>query len=177
MAASINASTSAGVVTTADTSGNLNLQSNGTTIIGYTSAGAAVTGTLTGSSTMFSPITNSLSGNVALNNTATFFTGPTVAQGTSGTWFVSGTVTMIDNTGAGTYFVKLWDGTTVIASTVSYASAAAKYVSVALSGFMTSPAGNLRISVKNTFGVSGTITANDGSMGNFESTITAVRIG
>ena len=49
MAATINASTSAGVVTTADTSGNLNLQSNGTTIIGYTSAGAAVTGTLSAS--------------------------------------------------------------------------------------------------------------------------------
>ena len=49
MAATINASTSAGVVTTADTSGNLNLQSNGTTIIGYTSAGATVTGTLSAS--------------------------------------------------------------------------------------------------------------------------------
>ena len=46
MAASINASTSAGVVTTADTTGNLNLQSNGTTIVALTSTGAAVTGTL-----------------------------------------------------------------------------------------------------------------------------------
>jgi hypothetical protein len=45
MASTINASTSAGVVTTADTSGNLNLQSNGTTIVALTSAGAAVTGT------------------------------------------------------------------------------------------------------------------------------------
>ncbi len=44
MAASINASTSAGVVTTADTSGNLNLQSNGTTIISYTSTGSTFTG-------------------------------------------------------------------------------------------------------------------------------------
>ena len=50
MAASINASTSAGVVTTADTTGNLNLQSNGTTIVAITSAGATVTGTLTGTS-------------------------------------------------------------------------------------------------------------------------------
>ena len=49
MAASINASTSAGVVTTADTSGNLNLQSNGTTIIGYTSTGVTVTGTISAS--------------------------------------------------------------------------------------------------------------------------------
>jgi hypothetical protein len=49
MAASINASTSGGVVTTADTSGNLNLQSNGTTIVALTSTGAAVTGTLSAS--------------------------------------------------------------------------------------------------------------------------------
>jgi len=46
MAASINASTSAGVVTTADTTGNLNLQSNGATVLAMTSAGIAVTGTL-----------------------------------------------------------------------------------------------------------------------------------
>jgi hypothetical protein len=46
MAASINASTSGGVVTTADTTGNLNLQSNGTTVLAMTSAGVAVTGTL-----------------------------------------------------------------------------------------------------------------------------------
>ena len=45
MAASINASTSAGVVTTADTTGNLNLQSNGATVLAMTSAGVAVTGT------------------------------------------------------------------------------------------------------------------------------------
>ena len=51
MAASINASTSAGVVTTADTTGNLNLQSNGTTIIGYTSTGVTVTGTLSAGDT------------------------------------------------------------------------------------------------------------------------------
>jgi hypothetical protein len=45
MAASINASTSAGVVTTADTTGNLNIQSNGATVLAMPSAGVAVTGT------------------------------------------------------------------------------------------------------------------------------------
>jgi hypothetical protein len=49
MASTINASTSAGVVTTVDTTGNLNLQSNGTTIVALTSTGAAVTGTLSAS--------------------------------------------------------------------------------------------------------------------------------
>jgi hypothetical protein len=48
MASSINASTGpgGGVATTADASGNLNLQSNGTTVVAVTSTGVAVTGTL-----------------------------------------------------------------------------------------------------------------------------------
>jgi hypothetical protein len=49
MATIINASTSAGLVQTADTSGNLNLQSNGSTIVAVTSTGVAVTGTLSAS--------------------------------------------------------------------------------------------------------------------------------
>ena len=55
MASSINASTSGGggVITTADSSGNLNIQSGGSTVVGVTSTGATVTGTLaaTGAST------------------------------------------------------------------------------------------------------------------------------
>ena len=46
MATILNASTSAGLVQTADTTGNLSLQSAGTTILALTSAGATVTGTL-----------------------------------------------------------------------------------------------------------------------------------
>ena len=48
MASSINASTGpgGGVATTADASGNLNLQSNGSTVVAMTSTGATVTGTL-----------------------------------------------------------------------------------------------------------------------------------
>jgi hypothetical protein len=49
MASSINASLTAGIVQTADTSGNLNLQSNGTTVVAVTSTGASVTGLLAGS--------------------------------------------------------------------------------------------------------------------------------
>ena len=49
MASSINASLTAGLVQTADTSGILNLQSNGTTKVAVTSTGAAVTGTLSAS--------------------------------------------------------------------------------------------------------------------------------
>ena len=46
MAASINASTSAGVVTTADTTGNLNLQSNGTTMVAFTATGVTAVGSI-----------------------------------------------------------------------------------------------------------------------------------
>jgi uncharacterized protein YhjY with autotransporter beta-barrel domain len=49
MASSINASTSSGIVQTADTSGILNLQSNGTTVASVSSTGVAVTGTLSAS--------------------------------------------------------------------------------------------------------------------------------
>jgi hypothetical protein len=69
MAASINASTSAGVVTTADTSGNLNLQSNGTTIVALTSAGEAVTGTLSASGAATLSSTLGVTGATTLSST------------------------------------------------------------------------------------------------------------
>lgn len=48
MASSINASTSGagGVITTADNTGNLNIQSGGSTVLALTSSGVAITGTL-----------------------------------------------------------------------------------------------------------------------------------
>lgn len=51
MASTINAITTGvgGIVSTADNSGNLNIQSAGTTIVAVTSTGAAVTGTLSAS--------------------------------------------------------------------------------------------------------------------------------
>jgi hypothetical protein len=53
MASTINAITTGvgGIVSTADNSGNLNIQSAGTTIVAVTSTGAAVTGTLSASGT------------------------------------------------------------------------------------------------------------------------------
>jgi len=62
MAASINASTSAGVVTTADTTGNLNLQSNGATVLAMTSAGVAVTGTLSSTNVLSGTWTPTITG-------------------------------------------------------------------------------------------------------------------
>ena len=62
MASSINASLTAGLVSTADTSGIINLQSGGTTVATISSTGAAVTGTLssTGNTTLGDASTDTL---------------------------------------------------------------------------------------------------------------------
>ena len=75
MASSINASTSGGggVITTADSSGNLNIQSGGSTVVAVTSTGASVTGTLAATG--------------AVSGTTGTFTG--AVSGTTGT-FTSG---------------------------------------------------------------------------------------
>lgn len=122
-----------------------------------------------------SPITASLGSDVALNNTGTYFDGPSVAQGTSGTWFVSGTVTLIDAGAVAIFRCKLWDGTTVIASGLGTNDSGLNAVSVSLSGFITSPAGNLRISCRDITGTNGQILADESGNGK-DSTITAVRI-
>lgn len=121
--------------------------------------------------------TNALSGNVVLNDTAEYFTGPTIAQGTAGTWWVSGQVTLSDGNGAAFFDVLLWDGTTVIASTRAWTAGVNGIACVSLSGFITAPAGNLRISVADITSTLGIIYANVNSSGNnHDSTISAFRI-
>lgn len=122
-------------------------------------------------------LTNSLSGDVALNNTSNYFDGPTVAQGTTGTWFASGQVTVKDTAGIALFYWKLWDGTTVIASGLSNQfSGAASGVTISCSGYIASPAGNIRISVRDAGSTSGSILAND-SGNSKDSTISVFRIG
>lgn len=122
-----------------------------------------------------STITNSLGSDVALNNTSNYFDGPSVAQGSSGTWMVFGSVVLQDTAGSAGYQVKLWDGTTVIASCDISAGSASSHVVPALSGVLASPAGNLRISVKDSSSTSGKILFN-ASGNSKDSTITAVRV-
>lgn len=128
-----------------------------------------------GAPVTLSPITNTLSGNVTLNNTGTFFDGPSVAQGTAGTWFASGTVVCKDTAGAANFDVKLWDGTTVIASTRMNATAANVQVSISISGYISSPAGNIRISVKDSTNANGLIEFN-ASGSSKDATISVIRI-
>jgi hypothetical protein len=120
-----------------------------------------------------SPITNSLGADVTCNNTALYFDGPSVAQGSTGTWFASGAVSIAAYQGHENY-IKLWDGTTVIASARVAYNAANHATSVSLSGYITSPAGNIRISVRDASGT-GLIIWN-GSGNEKDSTVTALRI-
>lgn len=120
-------------------------------------------------------IVNTLSGDVACNNTANYFTGPTCANPTQGIWFASGSVVVRDTAGAAVFHVKLWDGTTVIASTIVNTTAINLYETVHLSGYITTPGGNIRISVKDATSTSGVIIFN-GSGESKDSTLTVFRI-
>lgn len=124
---------------------------NGINITGTTTPTIAVT---------LTRANNILGANVALNNTSNFFDGPSMAQGTSGTWYASGTVTVTDTAGAANIDCKLWDGTTVISSARSSINVINFFTASSLSGFITSPAGNIRISCKDNASTSGIIIFN-----------------
>lgn len=128
--------------------------------------------TLTGALTA---TTASLGADVNLNNTTTYFDGPSVAQGTIGTWYVSGTVCCLDSTGVTPqFYCKLWDNTTLIDTAASSAPGTNTPIAISLSGYIASPAANLRISVRSLNG-SGKILFNQ--TGNSkDSTISAIRI-
>lgn len=119
---------------------------------------------------------NSLGSNVSLNNTASYFDGPSVSQGTAGTWLVTATATFYDSGGSGAnFYFKLWDGTTVIASTGQNTNPGSVNT-VTLSGFISNPAGNLRLSARDTTASTGVLLSNQTGNGK-DCTITAVRIG
>ena len=72
MASSLNAATSGGggVIVTSDASGDLNIQSGGSTVVAVTSAGVAVTGTL--SSSGASTLTGAITATAGINTPNTF---------------------------------------------------------------------------------------------------------
>lgn len=140
------------------------LSTNGTGLVTATTIVALATATST-----------ALGADVNLNATATYFDGPSIAQGNgTGVWFVTGNVVVTDTANAQVY-VKLWDGATVIAS-IDNTISAGFIVGLTLSGFITSPAGNLRLSCRDISNTSGKILFN--TTGNSkDSNITAIRIG
>jgi hypothetical protein len=129
--------------------------------------------TSTSFATNTSPITNSLGGDVLLNNTANYFDGPSVAQGTVGTWFVSGTVTVVEP-GSPTILVRLWDGTNIIASAINSVGGNNPNP-ISLSGYIVSPAGNLRFSARDPSATTGKMLFNQTGDAK-DSTITAFRL-
>jgi hypothetical protein len=81
------------------------------------------------------------------------------------------------SSGSSNFPVVLWDGTTVIASDyVTSAGGSGFFASSCLSGVITSPAGNLRMSATNNTLKTGTIQFNASGL-NADSYIVAVRIG
>lgn len=129
----------------------------------------------TPSSVSAAPITASLGADVLLNNTANYFDGPSIAQGTSGTWWASGTVTILDTAGVANVRCKLWDGTTVIESAAAGSFNTAIPNTIALSGYLVSPAANIKISCKDVTSTSGKILFNSTGESK-DSTVSAHRI-
>jgi hypothetical protein len=162
-----NASAGTGTVTSAQISAGTGIAVSGTCTI-----------TTTGNCTVaaqLSDITASLGSDVSLSSTGSFFDGPSVAQGSSGKWHASGTVTL-QGAGSDTYNCKLWDGTTVISSSrVTQGTSGSAVATISLSGNISSPAGNIRISCQDVSGTTGLIRFNV-SGASKDSTLTATRI-
>jgi hypothetical protein len=119
------------------------------TVLAGPASGAAAQATfraLVPADLSMTPISSALVADIALNNAANYFDGPSVTQGTVGTWLVMGSITVSVAT-ASNIFTKLWDGTTVIASGAPL-GIANQYNSSSLSGYISAPAGPLRISAK-----------------------------
>lgn len=161
------------------TTGTCTITNNGVrTIAGNTGAftlGVGLTNSVNDLRVSLSTTANSLASNVSLNNTGLYFDGPSAAQGTSGTWFASGAVTVQDTAGAAQIRCKLWDGTTVIASTTQFTPAASAPVSIHLSGVLASPAANIRISCDDITSTNGQILFNNSSNSK-DSTVSVFRI-
>ena len=139
-----------------------------------TTDGYGLAGTASGVGVSLTTITASLGADVNLNNTANYFDGPSVAQGTTGTWLASGQV-VVNDSSAVSFIAKLWDGVTIISSGVVTISVAGASGLIALSGTITNPAGNIRISVRDPGSVNGKILFNN-SGNSKDATLTVVRI-
>jgi hypothetical protein len=111
----------------------------------------------------------------AAASAANYFDGPSVAQGTSGTWWASGSVSLVDTGSLAQIYCKVWDGTTVIASNSAISTNTNFNTGIALSGYLASPAGNIRISCKDITATTGKILFN-ASGNSKDSTISVHRI-
>lgn len=116
MASSINASTAGGggVIVTSDATGNLNIQSGGSTVAAVTSAGVAVTGTLSATGAVTLTSTLGVTGAITGSSTVAGSTGILYPL-TSGTAVATTSGTSIDFTGIPSWVKRI----TVMLSGVS----------------------------------------------------------
>jgi len=137
---------------------------------------SAVTGVLPRANGGFtaSNLSDAIGADILMSNTAIFYDGPEVAQGTSGLWYASGSITL-GVTAGNPIIVKLWDGTTVIASGEATGPTVTGVFQVHLSGIINNPAGNLRISAQSP--AVGAIMYFDVTGEGADSNISAFRIG
>ncbi len=111
-------------------------------------------------------LTKTSTANVSMASSATIVQ---VTQGSSGTWLAMGTVTFNSGGGAPVFVASLWDGTTLIALSVTPQPTSSS-ATVSLSGVISSPAGNIRID-----GVNGSATGGQAVSG--ECNLVTIRIG
>lgn len=90
------------------------------------------------------PVSNSLSANITFNTS--FTDGPSINVGNVGTWFVSGGLTYQLAT-AGTADFIIWDGVTLIQSGSNAPQGVGASAQSSLSGIITNPQGNLKLSI------------------------------
>jgi hypothetical protein len=146
---------------------NANLANSSTTTAGATCA--------LGSTCGLSHFENTLGGNVLLNDTSNFFVGPSIAQGSTGTFSAKGTATIGSSSPNDPIVCKLWDSTTIIADSTFLVPNNGRFP-IPLSGNITNPAGNIRISCRDTVSVNGTIFQDVGLGTNKASNVSAERI-
>ena len=101
--------------------------------------------------------------------------GPFVAQGSTGVWLAMGTVTLESSISGGSAQCKLWDGTTTIASATGRIGAASSDTVMTLTGIISNPVGNIKMTASLGSGI-GNIIVNDSGYGK-DSALTVVRIG
>jgi hypothetical protein len=121
--------------------GNASLTNSSTTVAGQTCTLGNVCG--------LADFSAKLGSNVALSSAGTFVDIISVAQGSSGTWWA--TVNIENAESAGDILTcKLWDGSTVFNSLA--AGSSTNFDHFSMSGIITSPSGNIKLTCKSNNG-------------------------
>lgn len=128
-------------------------------------------------------VTNATTADITISTTS-FTDGPSVSVTTStagvpGIWYVAANATVIPATPNTSIVLRLWDGTTTIASQGLTIANASYWTPVAMSGVIVAPVGNLRLSAHSVGAHTFTLesSASVSMDGPAVCSITAVRIG